>query len=118
MSAADSSTSSSSSSTASVDRLILKLHDIGAFKTGSFKLKSGIMSPIYIDLRVIVSYPDVLAMVAEAMIAVTAHTSFDVICGVPYTGPSRLVTSKSTRRARVHAERARTNPSRNNARRF
>ncbi|MFH1946564.1 MAG: orotate phosphoribosyltransferase [Candidatus Magasanikbacteria bacterium] len=65
--------------------LILKLHEINAIKFGEFKLKSGIMSPIYIDLRVTVSYPKVLKMVADAMWNKVKDLNFDLLCGVPYT---------------------------------
>lgn len=70
-----------------METLILSLHEKEAVKFGSFKLKSGLTSPIYIDLRVIVSYPDLLEAVADAMWAVLVANGaeFDNMCGVPYT---------------------------------
>lgn len=68
-----------------IESLVLQLNEIEAVKFGEFKLKSGLMSPVYIDLRVIVSYPDILDKVARMMWQTVKGVDFDIICGVPYT---------------------------------
>jgi len=67
--------------------LVLQLHQIEAVKFGSFKLRSGMISPIYIDLRVCVSYPKVLSLVGDMMYEELqkAKATYDLVCGVPYT---------------------------------
>ena len=65
--------------------LSLTLYDIGAIKTGNFTLKSGTTSPIYIDLRLLISAPDVLESLAEKIHFKTSHLKYDLVCGVPYT---------------------------------
>lgn len=65
--------------------LITSLYQIGAIQFGEFKLKSGKTSPIYINLRKIISYPDILRLVAKAMWEATQECEFDLVCGVPYT---------------------------------
>jgi uridine monophosphate synthetase len=66
-----------------VHTLIHKLHEIGAIKFGHFTLKSGVVSPVYIDLRLTVSYPKLLVAIAEMMYA-AVHHPYDLLCGVPY----------------------------------
>ena len=47
-----------------MDDLVEELFAVNAVKFGSFKLKSGVDSPVYFDLRVIISHPKLLVRLA------------------------------------------------------
>ncbi|CAG7833533.1 unnamed protein product [Allacma fusca] len=69
-----------------VKALAVNMFKCGAVKFGSFQLKSGIYSPIYFDLRVIISKPDIMNQISDYIWAeMESRYSFDSICGVPYT---------------------------------
>jgi uridine monophosphate synthetase len=69
-----------------VDSFALELHRIGGVQFGEFVLKSGRTSPVYVDLRVLVSHPPALRMAGEALVQVLRELKFDRIAGLPYAG--------------------------------
>jgi len=69
-----------------IEQLVIDLYNINAIEFGSFTLKSGITSPIYIDLRKAISYPHILKNLCNEMSIFIKKISCDAIAGVPYTG--------------------------------
>jgi uridine monophosphate synthetase len=56
----------------------------GCIKFGSFTLKSGLQSPIYLDLRQIITYPKLLEQVGQAYLPILKNLQFFRIAGLPY----------------------------------
>jgi uridine monophosphate synthetase len=70
----------------SMVRLAIDLLEFGCVKFGTFKLKSGLDSPIYIDLRRLVGLPDLLTQVASSYFPVLSNLIFDRLAALPYAG--------------------------------
>ncbi|KAK4470951.1 hypothetical protein MN116_006457 [Schistosoma mekongi] len=66
-------------------RIALTFYDMGVVKFGKFQLKSGIISPIYVDLRILISSPKFMDEIAQSLISLLPTEGIDLICGVPYS---------------------------------
>jgi len=66
------------------EKLIIDLFKNKCIDFGKFKLKSGITSPVYIDIRKLVSYPSLMKKCAAAYWQTLKKLNFDRIAGVPY----------------------------------
>jgi uridine monophosphate synthetase len=74
--------------------LIIDLFDSGCVKFGKFTLASGKQSPIYIDLRRVVSFPQLFKKIVEFFLEESLALQFDLVAGVPYAAlPISAVTA-------------------------
>lgn len=66
------------------ESIVLDLYEIGALEFGEFTFKSGIVSPVYMDLRLFVSYPKVLKKVAKAYADLIEPLEYNRLAGIAY----------------------------------
>lgn len=76
--------SSSSPLTEPLAQLADDLLAAGCVKFGQFTLKSGLSSPVYIDLRTLISAPTLLARVAAAYVPLLGRLRFERLAALPY----------------------------------
>ncbi len=64
--------------------LSLALFEAGCVRFGAFTLASGQTSPIYVDLRRVISYPELFRQVVAAYTGLVSSLRFERLAAVPY----------------------------------
>lgn len=86
--------------------LVDGLFDRGCVRFGAFTLKSGVTSPIYLDLRRLVAMPDLMALAARAYAEAMAPLHYDQIAALPYAAlPIGAAVSLCTGRPMLYPRR-------------
>lgn len=67
--------------------LALDFFNVGAIKFGEFVTKVGLITPIYVDLRVLIAHPKIMQKLSRALWELSNNELSNItqICGVPYT---------------------------------
>ncbi len=69
-----------------IEQFALTLYDIKAIQFGKFRLHSGRRSRIYLDLRILVSFPQALRQAAIVYRSVLENLKFDLLAAPPLAG--------------------------------
>jgi len=69
-----------------LEKFALSLFEIGAVRLGQFQLHSGRTSPIYLDLRMLVSHPETLRMATAVYATILADLEYDLLAAAPMAG--------------------------------
>lgn len=69
-----------------MNKLYESIFAAGCIKFGEFKLKSGILSPVYVDFRGLISNPRLLAEIGQSLAERAKQIGCDRIAGIPYAG--------------------------------
>jgi uridine monophosphate synthetase len=69
-----------------LEQFALSLFEIGAVRLGQFQLHSGRTSPIYLDLRMLVSHPEILRMATAVYTTLLADLEYDLLAAAPMAG--------------------------------
>lgn len=66
--------------------IIHELIECGCIKEGNFKLKNGEISKYYFDMKLLISYPQLLKKIGDSIYEKIKEKECDLICGVPIGG--------------------------------
>ncbi|SGA05718.1 orotate phosphoribosyl transferase [Chlamydia abortus] len=67
------------------DHAVMNLYRIGAIQFGDVNLADGQTTPIYVDMRLVISCPNVLQTIASLIWCLRPSFNSSLLCGVPYT---------------------------------
>ncbi|EPP34522.1 phosphoribosyl transferase domain protein [Chlamydia ibidis] len=67
------------------DNVVSGLYQLQAIKFGEFTLPNGQITPVYVDMRAVISCPEVLQIMATLIWRLKPIYNSSLLCGVPYT---------------------------------